>query len=221
MDYIIVRILSITKSVIKGAPYFHLWYLFSLIGLYLAAPFVIRLAENLRGGGINLYGRSAVIFLLLASASYVTSDHILNWDIGLQFCFLSYFLVGYKLREWGKTRKNNKLGLFLITIGVVVNVGIGYFNYLRGLGGLPVDVCNIRQNPLSYGPLAPAEVVASCFTFAGFSVMTVKRDLYKLSRCTFLIYLIHPGVMDVIMRLWGDRTIGNAAKETVDCVVSS
>lgn len=221
MDYILIRILGIIKSVIKGAPYFHLWYLFSLVGLYIAAPFVIRLASNLRRGGVNLYGRFTIIFLCLASVSYVTSDHILNWDIGLQLCFLSYFLMGYKLRKWGKKHKNNKLALLFMTIGIIINIGLGYINYLRGLNGLPLDVTNISQNPFSYGPLAPMEVVASCLIFAGFSVMTVKMDLYKLSRFTFLIYLIHAGVRDVIWEIVGDRVIGNAAIETGSVVILS
>lgn len=34
-----------------GQPYYHLWYLFTLVGLYFVVPFVIRLAANLRVGG--------------------------------------------------------------------------------------------------------------------------------------------------------------------------
>ena len=51
MDYFFKKIFDIVKTMAEGAPYLHLWYLFSLIGLYIAAPFVIRLATELRGGG--------------------------------------------------------------------------------------------------------------------------------------------------------------------------
>ena len=51
IDIIISEIISIIKSLIVGNPFGHLWYLFTLAGLYLAAPFVIRLAADLRGGG--------------------------------------------------------------------------------------------------------------------------------------------------------------------------
>lgn len=219
--YFIIKISDIIKFVFAGAPYFHLWYLFSLIGLYIAAPFVIRLAMDLRRGGVNLYGKFTVIFLCLASVSYITSDHFLNWDIGLQLCFLSYFLFGYKLRKWGKERKNNKLAFLLIITGMAINIGLGYFNYLRALNGLPVDVSNISQNPLSYGPLAPIEVVASCLIFAGFSVMIVRQNFYKLSRYTFLIYLIHAGVRDVIWDIVGKRLSGDTVIETGLVVVLS
>lgn len=50
-DYILPNFVNIIKSSIIGWPFDHLWYLFTLEGLYLAVPFVIRLAANLRGGG--------------------------------------------------------------------------------------------------------------------------------------------------------------------------
>lgn len=50
-DDMLHGIFSIIKSLIAGRPYGHLWYLFTLAGLYLAAPFVIHLAADLRGGG--------------------------------------------------------------------------------------------------------------------------------------------------------------------------
>lgn len=43
------RLFAVIKELLKGQPYYHLWYLFTLAGLYIAAPFVIRLASM--GGG--------------------------------------------------------------------------------------------------------------------------------------------------------------------------
>ncbi len=51
VDDMLYGMLNIIKSIIVGSPAGHLWYLFTLAGLYLAAPFVIRLATDLRGGG--------------------------------------------------------------------------------------------------------------------------------------------------------------------------
>ena len=50
-DYFIDGLFVAIESILIGQPYGHLWYLFTLVGLYLAAPFVIRLSANLRGGG--------------------------------------------------------------------------------------------------------------------------------------------------------------------------
>lgn len=51
IDHIIPRLLEILKNFMKGQPYYHLWYLVTLTGLYIATPFIIRLAADLRGGG--------------------------------------------------------------------------------------------------------------------------------------------------------------------------
>ena len=162
-----------------------------------------------------------MVFLALASASYITSEHILKWDIGWQFCFLSYFLMGYKLRQWGKVRKGNHTALLLISLGTAINVILAYINYIRGLKGLPVDVMQYYKNPFSYAPLAPIEVLASCLIFAGFSVMNIKKDFSKLAGYTFLIYLIHAGVWDVISTALGDRLIGNQIIESVSTILLS
>ncbi len=50
-DYVLPGLISVFKNIVVGNPYYHLWYLFTLVGLYLAVPFVIRLAADLRGGG--------------------------------------------------------------------------------------------------------------------------------------------------------------------------
>lgn len=71
-----------------------------------------------------------------------------------------------------------------------------------------MNVTPFNQNPFSYDPLAPMEIVASCLVFAGFSVMKVNTDFHKLSGYTFLIYLIHMGIIDVATNIIGNRLLG-------------
>lgn len=174
------------------------------------------------GGGVNLYGKATTIFLTLASLSYITSEHLLMWDVGWQFCFLSYFMMGYKLRQWGKSRKNNKIAILLISAGFTVNAILAYINFLRGLKGQPIDVIQYYKNPISYMPLAPAEAIASCLIFAGFSVLDIKKDYSKLAGYTFLIYLVHSGIWNNIFSAFlGDRLIENQIVEAISVVILS
>ena len=220
LDYILPSLVNIIKSSLTGSPFGHLWYLFTLMGLYLIAPFVIRLAQDLRGG-VNLYGKATIVFIILGSVSYITSEHQLEWDIGWQFYFLSYFLMGYKLRQWGKTRKSNRTALILISAGIALNLVLAYINYLRGLKGLPVDVIQFYKNPFSYAPLAPIEVIASCLIFSGFSIIKIKSDFSNLSGYTFLIYLIHAGVIDVLFTILSDRLFCNRILEYIFVIIIS
>ncbi len=132
----------------------HLWYLSVLAGLYFAVPCVLRLDAGLRAWGLKLYGNITLVFLGLASLGYITSEHKLMWDIGFAFYFLSYFLMGYKIRKWGESHKSNGKAFLLIFGGFFINAVLAYINYLRGLEGLPVDVSQLWKNPFSYAPLA-------------------------------------------------------------------
>ena len=220
-DTFLASLFFIFKDLLQGRPSGHLWYLSVLIGLYLVVPFVIRLNADFSGGGVELYGNITLIFLVLASLGYVTSEHKLMWDIGYAFYFLSYFMMGYKIRRWSDSHKDNGKAVLLIVSGFLINTVLAYINYLRGLEGLPVDTAKLWENPFSYGPLAPIEVIAACLVFAGFSVMKTKRDFSGLSGCTFLIYLVHAGVIDVIFVLMGDRLFGNPSIEAVAVAIIS
>lgn len=50
-NYFMNELLAVMKNLVAGQPAGHLWYLFTLAGLYFASPFVIRLAADLRRGG--------------------------------------------------------------------------------------------------------------------------------------------------------------------------
>lgn len=221
-DTFLGTLFSIFKDLLQGQPWGHLWYLSVLVGLYLAVPCVLRLDAGLRAwGGVKLYGNITLVFLGLASLGYITSEHKLMWDIGFAFYFLSYFLMGYKIRKWGESHKSNGKAFILIASGFLINAALAYINYLRGLEGLPVDTVRLWENPFSYAPLAPIEIIASCLVFAGFSVMKVQRDYYRLSNRTFLIYLVHAGIIDVIFILMSDRLFGSSSAETVAVIIIS
>ncbi len=168
-----------------------------------------------------MYGKITTVFLALASVCYITSTHTLEWDIGSQFCFLSLFLMGYKIRKWGIIRKNNITAIVLILAGIAVNIGLGCINFYRGFNGLQVDAIFFKQNLFSYGSLSPIEVIASCLIFAGFSVLDIKKDFSKLAGYTLLIYLLHAGIWDVISTVLGDRLIGNQLVETLSVFIIS
>ncbi len=129
--------------------------------------------------------------------------------------------MGYKLHQWGKVRKSNRTALLLISFGTAINVILAYINYIRGLKGLQVDVMQYYKNPFSYAPLAPIEVLASCLIFAGFSVMDIKRDFSKLAGYTFLIYLFHAGIWDIMSRVIRDGLIENQFVEGISVVLLS
>lgn len=64
IDMYMSGVVGVFKNALIGSPFFHLWYLFTLVGLYLAAPFVIRLSSN-PFGGVNYTEKQQQFFLSL------------------------------------------------------------------------------------------------------------------------------------------------------------
>lgn len=179
---------------VKGEPFGHMWYLYMLLGLYLLAPAVIRFRRAIEE---KTFSRIVWVFLVLASVSFVTSTHELNWDIGFQFYYLGYFMAGYEIRKWALERKNNYKGICLILLGLAVELGVTYLRYRQALAG-------ITDEELKYQlvlPLCPLIVIASVLIFAGFSLLNLRRDFGKMSSHTFLIYLLHAGIWSVLVRV--------------------
>ncbi len=181
---------TLVVDVVKGRPLYHMWYLYMLIGLYALAPIVLRFKNSISEKNFH---KVTVAFLVLASISMWTSTSKLSWDVGCSFEYLGYFMVGYSIRKVSK-KKNNKKAILAVLTGTLFELCAAGLEYQQIIAG-------ITEDELKYsiiGPSNPLIVLASILFFYGFTVLGVKKDLTKLSRLTFWIYLIHAGVWHFI-----------------------
>lgn len=173
----------------KGRPFYHMWYLYMMVWVYLLVPIILLFKRQV---GEKVFGRAAWIFLICASLGGWTSTNMLEWDIGFSFRFVSYFMVGYEIRRIAAAKKSNKKGLVLIAAGVTVELfPIFLIRYRQVMQG-------ITENQI-LRPLNPLVVLASILIFAGFSYLNRKRSFARLSGLTFYIYLIHAGLLNAVM----------------------
>lgn len=186
--------LGIIKDAIRGAPYSHMWYLYMLIGLYLLTPVVVRFKESV---SYQNFRKIAFIFIILACLSNWTTGEIrVNWNIGQSFEYLGYFMVGYVLRK--DISKNKTRGLWLVIIGLSCEIVLALVEYkVQIVGGITNPPFSIVK------PYSPGVVIASLSIFAGFTMLTMEENVIvlKLSKLSFLIYLIHAGVWDLVSKL--------------------
>lgn len=179
---------------LRGEPYIHLWYLYMLLGVYLLAPFVVRFRQSVSE---RCFSRVAWIFFCAATLSAWTSTHLLEWDLGVWFCQLGYFMIGDRLRVWAAARKSNARGLALIAAGVLVEAAMAWAHSMILLGRMAAPF----EWPPLFEPESPIIALASVLIFAGFSLLRAPRQtgaIRKLTSRTFLIYLIHAAVWDVL-----------------------
>lgn len=179
----------------KGVPFYHMWYMYMLIGIYFLAPFFVRIAAGIP---LKDFEKITCVFTVWASISSCTSQYLLAWDFGKAFLFMGYFMMGYIIYCRTCNKKNNLRGVCLILGGIAIEMVTAYISYIHILGGM-------AEKDETYAvilPQSPWIVCASVIIFYGFSLLDIKWNLKKLPACTFYIYLFHAGVWDIMCRIY-------------------
>lgn len=186
------------KDLVKGAPFYHMWYLYMMAFVYLLVPLIILFKQKT---GEKNFEKAAWLFILPACLSEFTSTHFFMWDLGSSFCYTGYFMLGYVLRNRLADKRQNGKGISLIMAGVVMEIITYLFQYYQVLD----KVTGKNTGYALLGPCSPSIVTASIFIFSGFSLIGISHNFGKLPSLTFLIYLFHAGIWDLIQRLCRSR----------------
>lgn len=185
-----IKVENIIKNVVLGEPYYHLWYMYMLIGVYILIPFIIRLKDDI---GIKRFKIVSILFFPIAILSLWTTEFKFNWNFGMSFLYCSYLMIGYIISKSIKNKSLIKFIIFLM-LGILLELFATY---------KVNDI--ILGNEVKYtiqGPSSPIIALASVFIFIAFSNLEIKQNFYFISSLTFYIYLVHAGVLDVIKRIF-------------------
>ena len=108
--------------VLAGRPYYHLYFLYLIVGLYVVAPFLrplVRLPDR------RLLGTAVIVFMALAMAD----DLILIWgasggvNAATRFVpFIGYFLAGAWLVEIPPTRRRLVLSTAVAAVAIAATI---------------------------------------------------------------------------------------------------
>jgi len=169
----------------SGAPYYHLWYLYMIPGLYFFTPF---LARSLRGMNPRQQGFATVGILALAMLDSLHSHLTGNTQRGF---FMSWFLpyLGYFLA--GRLIYNGQWRIpapaALLTGGIVLTT--------LGTWGLS-DSTTLRL--YFYDSFSLGVIPMALGTFQLLLRNTLLPRLPALAGVAFGIYLLHPVYLDIL-----------------------
>ena len=182
-------LLKPVKQLIAGAPFYHMWYMYMLIGLYALVPMVIRLKNEI---GFDRFEKLAYIFLVVASLAGWVAARKINWDPGMSFRYLGYLMIGYVLRK--RCYENNARACFFIVAGLLIETINSFLRYHQILQRIAEgdSVYNL------YAPHAPLVVISSVLLFAGFAYLKTNISIPRLASASFVIYLVHAGILNCI-----------------------
>ena len=187
------------RKILEGPVYFHLWFLYALLGIYLVTPIMRRFVQTASDtellyfvalwifttAALNLLFQLKGIHLSLLAQPYVSG-------------FLGYFVAGYFLGRLDFSTKQ-----IWIAVGVLILVVIAKTLWAYSL---TADGGKFDTNLFEY--LTWHLVVSS---FAGFITLkglalylekwvspSIEKIVLIISGATFGIYLIHPKVLELL-----------------------
>ncbi len=184
---------SIITSLLSGAPYYHMWYLYMIVSLYLFTPFFRK---------IIFYSTKRELVMLvcftfvMASINYAyeafytgITKLFINWFL----FFIPYFFIGHLIHKTSKKISNYTLiALFLLSV-ITTSLGC-YF-------------CSTCNNPIKeiyfYGYLSITVIpmsISVMFLLKNWSVPLINRRITrKLSLLSLGAYLIHPIPLELLI----------------------
>jgi surface polysaccharide O-acyltransferase-like enzyme len=169
------------KNIYTGKAYYHLWFLYMIVGIYITTPIFRAIAHKTQ---ILFY--FIVIWFLLClenTVFYFTSMHV-GFKVGMFWGFAGYFLLGYLL---AKIELSKKLMMSIYAgglLGIIITI-FGTYWATSSKGALDI---------YWFDYLAPNTVLVSMAVFVFFKQMfnVNTRFISSFAAASFGIYLIHP-----------------------------
>lgn len=177
---------------LKYGAYYHLWYVYMLIGLYFIIPVLGKFVRAATEKEIIYFLVVWLVVMFLAQPYLARYSPLV--DMHYFAGYIGYLVLGHYLtvKQFSpRLTRGCLLLIFVVTLALIV--GGTYWSCLHK-GGLT----------LFYEPLGPAIVVLSSVVFllARFTVITWLSRLKKardfISAYTFGIYLAHALILDVL-----------------------
>lgn len=198
----------------KGEPFYHLWYMYTLIGLYCVAPIIVRLRQDI---GVQTFSKVAWTLLFVNCILAWGKDEVVYWDLAYVINYIGYFMVGCCIRDMIGREGGNNLGFVLfITLGLIFEVIAAFGAYWQFSGSEMIIATVFPSWTSNHSPLI---VLSSVLIFWGFSLLKINRSFSFLSGLTFVTYLVHAGLLQILQILSG-KNFFNIYSETDSPILS-
>ncbi|MDD4872884.1 MAG: acyltransferase family protein [Kiritimatiellae bacterium] len=194
--YIIIRFVSepafsskqLLADLWRGVPYYHLWFLYMIAGLYLVTPFLCGYVRM-----VSRPVRTFIIFALfiIASCWFLAGELQPRWQkqsiLVLFVPFIPYYLLGYELKKVVSDRKIGwfSLGMFFLS-GAILLLTVFLLAGKAGKWGI------IHWFFGSFSPFVLLMAICLFYFMYTLNQNRLLTILARLSPLTLGIYVLHP-----------------------------
>lgn len=189
---------NLLLSVFYAMPYYHLYFLFILLGLYLFTPLLRIITQRVSISTLRTYALMAL--LLACGDSMLRSRKGIGLNsFSLFLPYIGYFLLGYVLRYTDASRGTLQRCAAVLTSMALIS-GVGTFLLTTRWGSSPwsselVDYLSPTVIPMS---AAAFLLLKAAFSTPAAIKLLSRPAVQSLSAATFGIYLVHPFLLDLI-----------------------
>lgn len=171
----------------QGNPYFHLYFLFVILGLYVVTPVLRPFVDRISDKALGWVAIAAFTWAWLARLFLEFDGGASSTSIDMFTRYLGYYLAGawlYRVRLGPGARFAP-----LVAIAAIAATAIGT--------ALLVETSGTRHQTLLYSYLSPLTVLSALAVFVTARVYLPEapRWVIALAGLTFGIYLIHPAIL--------------------------
>lgn len=186
-------IIDLSKKLLSGVPYYHMWFLYMIIGLYLFTPFFRKIVIYSSKKELLIFTTITFVMTMLNSAynTFMAAGELklfINWFL----LFIPFFFMGIIIRQDNRKPKMSILwcvftasiiatsyGCYILSKNIGLKYGLYYYDYLS-VSVVPMSISFMFILKRWNNP-----IINITFT-------------RKLSILTLGIYLVHPTILDIV-----------------------
>lgn len=190
--------LAIAKSFVIGPTYFHLWFLYMLLGLYLLTPvlkiFIKNASRNYIRYFLILWFISTGIILFSSKFAGIKPSIEVYFFTG----FVGYYVLGYYLKDLNIEKKNRIL-IYIAAIASGILTMFGTYILTQNKGTF-VDIFNTYYSPNVMMMSVGMFIFVKNINWNNLlqNNYQLKKIILYVSSLSFGIYLIHPMLIELI-----------------------
>lgn len=177
---------ELQQMLLQGRPYYHMWYLYMIPGLYLVTPYIKKIIKHSSRRELIML---AVILMILSNIATIYTDPHSQPVFILMFPFyLGYFLTGYLISTSEIKIPVKYLMTFFIILAIAITIGEANFpkhfkmNFSITMILMSITLMFIIKNVHGKIPINS----------------NIRK---KLASFSLGAYLIHPAVLIVIRKM--------------------
>ncbi|MFO1242538.1 MAG: acyltransferase family protein [Rickettsiales bacterium] len=174
---------QVLRKIISGKPYYHLYFLFIMLGLAVVTPLLNRVLAYLTRSQFR--AMLGILFLLVIAhklLGLIWPQIVMEPNAFTFFIrFLPFYLLGYEVRDWRVSPR--------------VLIPVFLFMCLLAAGWNAMAYIYWHKNAYAFAYLNPLIILTALLLFLlalQMPVFPIPKYILHLSDCTLGIYLIHP-----------------------------